>query len=452
MIISIENNIPETTVRKVSFSVGDISLGATHLIFSGDVSFIEGAFPVVDGLNYQISPYPNIKRSGNLMLTDGDGDKIVYVVSVYKDNTILNSGTESVVGSEIRLDPGYTSLISQSMIGSKVYTGASTYSIITDVGASYYVIDTALSITPGVNFWFDETIKIDEQAASYIKLVSSQVFVPPKPTALLDVSDFWSNIRDVWTLVDDQDKEQVERLWVGIVGIGGNLMQRLYEIDAAQSLSDMLIYRREHWRKLTSSYRKYEGTGVTDYSRPSHLKDKSRKPFKDTSLNVYGSDLSDIGSYVTIGGESYKIIDVSKVWDVELDGASFTTQSNLTYYVGGQNNSDLLPSNMFKNEVVRKSTVILNDANESVLGLKDLIKIGIEHLPGEGRVRTHSAVFGDGTTFAATPDRLYSSKKIFNSSYLGVWVKVSGVSYKISGVSSDGYYVQLLGASFSRPV
>jgi len=456
MELRIEKDASEIKIRKALFDIFDIPLGSTHVEFSGDISFVENSVQLLDARIKAISPYPSAKMTGYMVLSDGDGTKIVNSNPIYQSMHVLGNGSTFVVGPDVYLEPGCNSLVSESIIGDYVFISTTTKSKIIGVDkttSTYrYLLDTSIVINPGDDFWFNKKFSTGETTPDSISLITIPIVAPERPTALMDVRDFWKGIRDVWDIVGSEDKEQIERAWMGNVHTAGNLMQRLYELDAYQNVFDSLIYRKETWATVTSGYRKYIATGEVSSSDPTSMVDNTRRPFLDSVTDGYGSSNTDVDSNLTIDGRFYNIAAVNSIKSVELDLASLGSAKGLTYSIGGELNSDLSSKYKFKDYARRSKAVILDSEKIVDLGAINIESVKVDALPLGGRVRAVNSGVADGITKLAFPTRLYSSIRKFTRSNLGTNVDVGGAKYRVRSVSADGDYLDLYSASFTDAV
>lgn len=456
MELVIEKDVQETSIRKVGFEITGIPLSATHIKFTGDLDFVfeypSRLLPTMNVVEIVNRPVPKV--SGSIMLSRGDGLKYITVLSMYRAMTKLVGGESSTVvlpPVEYRFLPSSQEYISWDMIGHMVQFsgGEATVTSIKDVsGTLYYILDSDPGISTTDEYWFASDFGIGNDACDTIVLVEEPVQPVPFPDASIDTRAYWGQVRSFYNELGSDDKLLIEGIWQGITHNWGNLMQRLYEMDAGQNIFDMFIYRKRHWVFLDSTYRIYSGTGYTDRSKPDRFFDDSR-PFLSSFTERDNIDESDVGKYLTVGGKAYPIEHVVNSREVILLGAKFDTQKKLSYTVGGQREEDLSEANQFKKFVSRDFSVVLDSAIPAGIDISDIAYAQCADFPGGGRVRLAQINFNDGYTLSSSPDRLYWTKPVFSNAYKGTRVIVSGSTYRVIEYDPDGYWLQLQGATFS---
>lgn len=535
MKINIENNIEETTVRQIDINVLDIIRGSDKIELTGDILYIVGDHPTVEDEIVRL--YGQSNWSGSVVLAEGDGYKVVQVRGFYTEFTRYSVGSYANVGGEHRFYPGIDTpfvrdflegLWSTQMVGKRVYMinpllpppseiDFRISAVGEDGTGKYYVFSdyTNGPAGPNIEFWFDENLYTTDYIPTSIKLTTSEAALAERPDSTIDVASYWELIRSVWDNLEDEDRELIEEVWQGFTEDVGNLMQRLYEIESAASVRDILIFRKSHWAFIDADYRVYKfHSGYTDRNNPNHFYDTSQAPFR---MKVWPHEAHDVELYLTVEGKAYKITDVISPWEVVLENADFETKTGLNYAVGGILDDDIkldkisyssysglfnsgelinAPSGAFGFYVsndqkylylsnvnqrflpgetlsgLRGEFVITSPVNQekvyigtaptetqiktvrSFLSGENFFDLGIadihfvEILNGIGLVRIYQKEISGGYTRASTSTRFYCNKPVFSRSCRGTWVTVDDLSYRVTDIDPNGYYVVLSGASF----
>lgn len=455
MELVIENDIRETTVRKAAFVITGIPNTATHIKFTGDLDFVfsdpANLVPILDIV--ELVKRPLTLTGGNLLLSRGDGLKYITIQSMYRAITQLLGGVSSTIlgpPAEYLFLPASQDHVSSELVGHDVVFsgGVATITGIKDVaGTLYYILSSDPGITAVDPYWFTADFFIGSEACDTITLIEEPVAPTPDPDASLDVEEFWGSVRSFYRELGTEDKLLIEGVWQGLAHNWGNLMQRLYELDAQQNIFDMFVYRREHWVFTDTSLRRYSNTGYTDRSTPDRFYDDSR-PFVAPFTFREDVDDSDVGKYLTVGGKSYRVEHVVNSREVILEGAKFSTDKQLSYTVGGQHEDDLSAANQFSKHVSRTHEAVLDSTLPTGIGLTDIDYAECADFPNGGRVRLARINYEGGSTLAANPDRLYWTQPVFTHAYKGTRVVLGGTTYRVIGFDPDGYWLQLQGAAF----
>lgn len=352
MNINIKDNVTETTVRKIDIEIADIPLGTDKLELAGDILYIIGSHPEVDDLYIRL--FGNYEWSGEVVLADGDGYKIIQSRGIYTSKTRYYTASYAFVAGEHRFYPGLDGLWGNNVVGLRAYMvnpllpppGEVDFrisSIGEDINGKYFVFYDYINgpLGPNIEFWFEEDIFTTEYFTTSIKLVTSTPSAIVKPDSTIDVSGYWSLIRTVWDNLETEDRELIEEVWQGFTEEAGNLLQRLYEIELSGSVKDILVHRKSNWAFVNSRYRKYNfSTGYTDRNMPTHFFDTTLAPFKQSQGEL--DEVDDFNSYLSIEGKFYKIKNVISASEIEVENANFDTRKSLSYSIGGVDIDDIV--------------------------------------------------------------------------------------------------------------
>lgn len=453
MLLTLANEAEETDNRSVSWRADDITDGATHLQFSGDMIYLKGDDSKISNLFLKRSSYTANSMNGEMVLADGFGVKVVQAKSIYKaaESLVGMIRSDVVVGpiTQYRLLPLFQSLVSTDMVGGTVSKSISDFATVTgiveDAGVLYYLLDSSWSATALDPVYFSRSFDIDSSAPDAITYTDGNDPVFVYPNANVDVAPFWDTIYSFWRNISDEDQAMIEAIWQGMSHDWGNLMQRLYEADMAESIFDMLIYRRKHWAAFDCRHQRYTGTGGTSASEPNMFFDKTASPFEVAASR--GGDIDSEGRFISVGGRSYKILEAVSVSKVRLEGANFQTRTGLDYSIGLQDETDLYDDS-FSSYIGRVASVLL-DSNQkkSLNNVDDISYAEIDGIADGGRVRYSTVKFEGGEVLAGEPDTVYWEDPIFNHSFHGASLNVLGTSYWVSSIASDRKSVVLAGAA-----
>jgi len=355
MNINIKNQIQETTVREVAIEVLRIPNGSDKIEVSGDILYIIGNFPEIEDLIVQLNGAS--EWEGSVVLAEGDGYKVIQSRGIYTAYTRCTVGGYVNVAGEHRFYPGIVGdflegLWNAQMVGYRVYMingllpppseiDFRISSVGEDGTGKYFVFSdyTNGPLGPNIEFWFAEDHFTSEFATTSIKLVTGEASLVISPDSTIDVQEYWNLIRTVWDNLEDEDRGLVEEMWQGSTEDVGNLLQRLYEIESATSVRDILIFRKNHWSFVDADHRRYKfQSGYTDRNNPTHFYDKEQSPFR---MKNWPHEAHDEGLYLTVEGQYYEIEEVIAPWEVVLKDVEFETKKNLSYSVGGINDDDL---------------------------------------------------------------------------------------------------------------
>lgn len=446
MKLTLANEAQDTAVRNIPWVASDIPNGTSHLLFRGDLVALRGASNRISYLHWLHLGYTFTDSDGELVLADGLGSKVVQVQPVVRQIARFTGFVRSNVGSEYRLLPPFQTHILESNIGNVVMKSPTDFATIVGIvdvaGVLHYLLDKDWSLSALEEAYYRDDFALEDWAPDAITYANGNNPVFVYPSALVEVDPFWDSIYSFWKQLDDTDRAMVESIWQGLSHMWGNLMQRMYEIDASQDLFNMFIWRKIHWACINCDFRRFTGTGETDGTRPTVFIDKTRKPF--TRSLADGRDIESAGSFITYNGVPYRITEVLSPSEVVCEGANFQTANGLSYSYGMQHVDDLNAGTM-KTHCFRESRVLLDSVDWFDLESTNISYAEVKGLTSGGRIRKKSELYEgvlSGTTFTI-------DEPLFNHSFYGTSFMLEGNTYSVEDVADDGYSIALTGVSLT---
>ena len=449
MKLILDKDVSETSVRKIPFEVNEIPPGSTHIDISGDFVFVyndnQSFFYNDSSIHIPMSPQSVF---GNILLPDGDGLKYVNVFGKYKSFQKVKGGESFNVSGVYIFTPGHEKYVQSSFIGRRIFDSSGQAFTIkgttTHLGKMSYITEEESFILTTDQYSLDFDVKTSSDACDTIRLSQNPVDPLDFPSADLDTSSYWASVREFWKSMSGEDKLLVESVWQGMSHHWGNLMQRLYEVDATQSIFDIFLNRRQNWCPVDTTYKSFS-SGYTDRVSPDRFF-STVKSFTQ-SLNLQ-TDQGDEGKFLTIGGVSYEIAQVISPKEVRLLGANFETAQNLLFKIGGQHVEDLDEGNRFPLYLRQTESVLLDSENNYRSKYNRVSFCRSPTLPYGGRIRYSDFGIGNCYTLATFPDRVFCEDPIFNDSYAGTRILVNESEHATLAVDDAGYWVSVEGSSF----